>query len=92
MANALEITTILKKAIKISEIEQDRLAYFIDKRKDGRRHKFYQIKPTEQQVDYLNKLLETAGINATAKILKAKVTYGNWVSPFSNNCLVIYSK
>ena len=93
MAKQLEITTILKKAIQIAGIEQNNLKYFLDKRKSGnRRHKFYQVKPTEQQVSYLNKLLQIAGVNATAKILKANPLVGNYVSYYSNNCLVIHSK
>ena len=92
MAQQLAITNILKKAIKISEIEQENFAYFLDKRKSGRRYKFYQIKPSEEQVNYLNKLLEIAGINATASILKANVLFGNYVNYYSNNCLVILAK
>lgn len=92
MAKQLTITKILKRAIQIAEIEQTYLAYFLDKRKSGkRRYKFYQVKPTAEQVDYLNKLLQIAGVNATAKILKANPLFGNYVSYYSNNCLVITS-
>jgi hypothetical protein len=92
MAQQLEITAILKKAIQISEIEQERLNYFIDKRKAGRRYKFFGVHPTEKQVNYLNKLLQIAKVDAVASILPAKPSYRGWVSPYSNNCLVILAK
>ena len=92
MANQLEITKILKRAIQISEIEQNNLEYFLDKRKSGRRYKFYNVRPTIEQINYFNKLLQIAGINATAKILSANKLFGNYVSPYSNNCLVIIAK
>jgi hypothetical protein len=92
MAKQLEITKILKRAIQIAEIEQNNLEYFVDKNKSGRRYKFYNVRPTIEQINYLNKLLQIAGINATAKILSAKKLFGNYVSPFSNNCLIIIAK
>ena len=92
MAKQLVITKILKRAIQIAEIEQTNLEYFLDKLKSGRRYKFYNVRPTIKQVDYLNKLLRIAGVNATAKILKANPLFGNYVSCYSNNCLVIVAK
>ena len=89
MAKQLEITKILKRAIQIAEIEQNNLEYFVDKIKSGRRYKFYKVRPTDAQIVYLNKLLKIAGVNATATILKATPNCSDWVSPFSNNCLVI---
>ena len=91
MAKQLEITKILKRAIQIAEIEQTNLEYFLDKLKSGRRYKFYNVRPTTNQVDYLNKLLQIAGVKANAKILKADKRFGNYVSPYGNNCLVIHS-
>jgi hypothetical protein len=82
MAKQLTITKILKRAIQIAGIEQDYLEYFMDKRKSSRRLKFYQVHPTAEQIVYLNKLLEIAGVRATAMI------HYNKNSIYGRNCLV----
>jgi hypothetical protein len=66
-------------------------SYFTDKRKGGRRLKFYKIRPSESDIAELNEAFQQFGINATAKIniLQPRLDRYNTTAFFSKDVLTI---
>ena len=83
----LALTKQIKAIIQSAGFDERLLTgYFNDKKKDGRRYKFYHINPTIQQILDIDKLLKSAGINATADINICTLPYRSY---FSTNKLII---
>lgn len=72
MAKQLFVTKQIKAAILLAEIDSLHFAYFIDKRTNGRRYKFWGCEPSQVQIDKMNKLFKLANISAVASIAKTK--------------------
>jgi hypothetical protein len=94
MAKQLDIPKLVKAIVAYAfKCELKSAAVFNDKRKNGRRLKFSQIKPTEEQIVILNNAFKEIKLNAVASYKeKPKSAFNYGKSDYYNGLCVFIAE